>query len=84
MKITIRILAILFALSVIGGIQSNNPTPLFIVIRFILTIIFLYLGWRPDKKKDTNSLKVIDENYSVLDYNQQKNKRLCFNCFKSK
>jgi len=61
MRTVSKIIAILLAISIIGALQNSNPTPvgimnltpLFIIIRLFLIIVFAYFGWRPKKNSNT-------------------------------
>jgi hypothetical protein len=60
MKTVSKIIAILLAISIIGGLSNSNPLPhgtadlkpLLLIIRFLLVILFAYWGWRPEKNKN--------------------------------
>lgn len=72
MRTASKVIAILLALSLIGGLQNSNSVPvgtmdlkpIFPVIRLILAIIFAYFGWRPQNKNDKNN-----ENKGDLQHN---------------
>lgn len=49
MKLFFKILAIIFAISVFGNLIKNN----IFIVGILLTILFAYLGWRPNKKNAT-------------------------------
>ena len=72
MRTVSKIIAILLALSIIGGLQHYNSAPagtmefhtLALIIRLILVIIFAYFGWRPIKTSDNK----IEEGCNAYNY----------------
>jgi hypothetical protein len=67
MRTASKIIAILLALSLIGGLQNSSSAPqgtmdlqpVFMIIRLILVIIFAYFGWRPKKKNEKTEMTQI-------------------------